>query len=100
MKGLGGDFQAFWPDGIHEAPYDLVLTVNHSLRVISWFENLPRDEQPPRHIWWSEKLLDRWFENVEQERGKSSGSKKPTSYEQGTEVPLMENELAADMRPR
>jgi hypothetical protein len=73
----------------------MVLAVNGALQVISWFENLPKDEQPPRQIWWSDELLDDWFKNVEQERRERSGqsSKKRSPYDEADDVPMSENEL-------
>ncbi len=42
--------------------------------MLSWFENLTEEEQPPRHIWWSEKLLDKWIKDViEKRKPQSSG---------------------------
>lgn len=98
---MGGDFSAFFPDGVIEAPYDIVLALNVALVVLSWFENLPRNEQPPRHIWWSDELIDEWFKSVREERESRSGSKKRrSSYDEAQDVPMSENELAAQLRPR
>ncbi len=93
---MGGDMSSFWPDGVHEAPADLVLAVNHALMVISWYENLPRKEQPPRHIWWSDELLDEWFRNVQEDR---DAGRKRSSYQDAEDVPMTSNELAAQYRP-
>ena len=96
---MGGDFAAFWPDGIASAPWDRVVAVNQALMVISWHENLPRDEQPPRHIWWSDELLDEWFRNVQDNRDSKYGTKKRSAYEDAEDVPMTENVLAANLRP-
>jgi hypothetical protein len=80
---------------VTDAPHQLVLAVNVGLQVLSWFENLPKNEQPPRHIWWSDDLLSEWFENVEEERAARSSGKKRTSWDTGEDVPLMQNELTA-----
>lgn len=90
---------SFWQGTINDCPWDLVVAVNQALMVISWFENLPKDEQPPRHIWWSDKLLDEWFRDVQDRREERYGSKKRTSYEEATDVPMVENEFAASLRP-
>lgn len=83
------------PD-IKEAPYDLVYAIAEALTVLSWFENLPDDEQPPRHIWWSEDLIAEWFRNVKDARKKDSGGsgqKPESSYERSENVPMSQNEL-------
>jgi len=74
-----------------------VVAVNMGLQVIGWFENLPRKEQPPRSIWWSDKLLDKWFKNVESDRNAKTG--KRSSYDEADDVPMMSNELAEGLRP-
>ncbi len=76
----------------------MVVAVNHALMVISWHENLPRDEQPPREIWWSAELLDEWFRNVEEDRS-SRSSKKRSSYEDADDVPMSGNVYAEGLRP-
>lgn len=61
--------------------------------MLSWFENLPEDEQPPRHIWHSDKLLSDWFEDVELKRKQKSSGKHVSSYEDADDAPMMGNEL-------
>ena len=72
------------------------MPVNMALQVISWFENLPRKEQPPRSIWWSDRLLDAWFKNVEDDRNAMTG--KRSTYEDADDVPMMSNELTEGLR--
>ena len=99
-KGLGGDISTLIQGPIHEAPHDLVSAVNEALSVISWHENLPEDEQPPRSIWWSGELLDKWFKGVRERREERYGSKKHrSSYADADDVPMMENELLSEYRP-
>lgn len=78
-----------------DAPWDLVYAIGEALTVLSWMENLPDDEQPPRSIWWSDKRVSEWLRNVKEDR--ASGNKRPTrkksSYEQSEDVPMAENEL-------
>jgi hypothetical protein len=88
---MGGDFSSFWPDGIENAPWDRPVAVNQALMVISWHENLPRDEQPPRHVWWSDELLDQWFRNVQENRESKYGTKKRSSYADAEDVPMTQN---------
>lgn len=78
----------------------MVVAINAGLTVLSWFENLPKDEQPPRHIWWSEDLLEQWFEDVRDKRESKYGGSRRTSYDTADDAPMMENELASQFRPR
>lgn len=76
----------------------MVVAINQALSVISWHENLPEDEQPPRAIWHSDQLLDDWFREVK-ERRKEKSSGKRSSYEKADDVPMMSNELASQYKP-
>lgn len=67
--------------------------------VLSWFENLPTDEQPPRHIWWSSELIKEWFELVNAKRNSKTVNKSKSSYQAATDVPMDDNEFAKDLRP-
>jgi hypothetical protein len=99
VKGTGGDWSAFWDGPIYEAPWSIVVALNHALTVISWHENLPKDEQPPRHIWWSGDLVAEWFADVEEQRNSRYGGKrKRSSYDEAEDVPMMDNDLAASVR--
>lgn len=71
----------------------LIQAVNEALMVLSWHENLPKDDVPPRHIWWSSDMLDKWFEEVERRRKKQSSGGKKSTYETADEVPSMGNQL-------
>lgn len=82
-----------FPDGIRESAHDFVYCVSEALTVLSWFENLPDDEQPPRHIWWSDEMLSEWFRNVKENRKKEAGPVRRSSYDEATDVPMSENEL-------
>lgn len=70
----------------------LVQAVNEALMVLSWHENLPKAEVPPRNLWWSGDLLDIWFEDVERRRKKESSGTQST-YDKADEVPSMGNQL-------
>ena len=95
---MGGDAAQFFPDGVQNGTYDVLLALNYGLMVLSWYENLPDEEQPPREIWWSEELLDEWFEKVKVERG-SGRKKKRSPYEEADDAPMSENEYATGLRP-
>jgi len=80
------------------------MAMNHALTVISWHENLPKDEQPPRWIWHSGDLVDKWFRDVEDKRSDKYGGsgKRHTSYDDADDSPsgMTTNELAESYRPK
>lgn len=94
-KGMGGSAPLMDYD-LSEAPWDLITALNQALVVLSWYENLPKDEQPPRWIWWSEKLLDEWFKEVTNNR---KSGKKTNSYQRADDVPMSDNSMTDDFRP-
>lgn len=84
-----------------DAPWTVVVAVNHALTVISWFENLPTEEQPPRHIWYSADKVDSWFRDVEKKRAEKHGNPgKRSSYDEADDQPMTRNELAESVRAK
>jgi len=72
----------------------VVEAITEALRVLSWYENLPEDEQPPRKMWHSDKLLGEWFEDVDRKRKQKTGGKDSTSsYRDADDAPMMGNEF-------
>ena len=69
--------------------------MNEGLTVLSWHEKLPQDEIPPRHIWWSGDLIEKWFRDVEKKR-KAKTSGKKSAYDSADEVPMMGNQMTAE----
>lgn len=94
---MGGSLADMIGGPVFEAPWEIITAVNYALTVWSWHENLPEDEKPPRNIWWSEKLLDEWFDGVREARDAKNG--KRSSYEKSDDVPMSESSLADQFRP-
>lgn len=93
---------SFWDGPVTEAPWVIVVAVNQALTVISWHENLPKDEQPPRSIWHNGDLVDKWFRDVEKDRDAKYGNsgKRRSSYADADDVPMSSNEYADSLRPK
>ena len=82
---------------MEDAPIDLVRTVEHSFKVLDWYENLLTEEVPPQWMWTVEHELELWFERVERDReakygGGGSGSDDDDMGQ------MMRNELADEIR--
>lgn len=60
-------------DGLADAPHDLVENVGRGLTFLSWLEELPKDERPPRRIWLDPERLDAHFTGVERARREKYG---------------------------
>jgi hypothetical protein len=80
-----------------DLPYDLYKAVEHATDILHWQENLTRDEIPPEWMWGLDDELEVWFERVLEERDEKFGG---GSDKKDTNVPLMDNEYAAEMRKR
>lgn len=44
------------------------MAIEHALQVLSWYENLPKDEVPPEHLWEDVEGLEQWWGDVEAKR--------------------------------
>jgi hypothetical protein len=64
------------------------------MTILSWQENLTSEETPPEWMWPVTHELEVWFERVEAERDERYGS------DDRDQVPLMENELARELKGR
>lgn len=77
-------------ESIEEAPWDLSAAIAHATKIMSWMENLQRDEIPPEWMWPFDDELEIWFENVDREReARYSGGDK-----EDPDKPMMGNELS------
>jgi hypothetical protein len=73
----GGDGRALLPHGIEsieDLPWDIARAIDHAHRVISWQENLSKEEQPPKWMWPHEDELTEWFKEVQLVRDEKYGT--------------------------
>lgn len=56
-------------------PWFLQVAIEQGLTILNWYENLPKNEVPPEHLWEDAEGLDLWWKAVEAKRadGTSSG---------------------------
>jgi len=95
----GGDGRALLPHGIasiEDLPWDLARGIDHAHRILSWQENLSKEEQPPKWMWPHDDELVVWFDEVRMIReekyggGNDGGSDRDDSPMEG----MMGNEMA------
>jgi hypothetical protein len=72
--------------------------VNHAHVILSWQENLAKDETPPEWMWALDDELEKWFDDVEENRKEKYGINRDSGND--TVVPLMQNELTRNRRRR
>lgn len=71
--------------------------IAHAYTILSWQENLPKTEMPPEWMWSLDEPIEEWFEEVEAVReDRNAGGR----ANQDTDVPLMQNMLAAGRKRR
>ncbi len=64
------------PEGIDhlvDAPHTLHDALSTGLRILTWHENLEREEVPPRRMWLNGEQLNEWFEEVDRKRKEKYG---------------------------
>ena len=69
-------------DCVEDLPHDLHNAIEHALRILSWQENLPSDEMPPRWMWNLDWELDIHFKKISQERRSKYGLDDSSSEEE------------------
>lgn len=65
-----GDVTVLFPQGIrrlYDLPYPLFDAIRYGLMFLS-FEELPKDERPPRNIWFDGDEMKKWNVAVERRR--------------------------------
>ena len=79
-------------------PWYLQVAIEQSLTILSWYENLPKEDVPPEHLWEDSQGLELWWATVEERRELDPlGSGKPSARdEQGPE--MEQNDLARALR--
>lgn len=80
-----GSGHLLWPDGstVETVPADFIVALDHAVRVISWMENLAKDEMPPKWKWHLDWEIESHFLKVEEDRGnKYSGETNDVDWEQ------------------
>lgn len=73
----GGNGSVLLPKGVssvEDLPADLASALSHAYLILSWQENLPEDEIPPRWMWHLDWELERHFEEVEIARRQKYGT--------------------------
>lgn len=74
-----GSVSELLPDGIadlRDCPYVLFDAIRHATVVLSWQENLPDKERPPKRIWQDGEALKEWFARLDKEREREREGKK------------------------
>jgi hypothetical protein len=89
-----GDVSALLPEGVHslaDAPYPLHDSIVGALHFLK-FEELPKDEQPPKRIWFNNEAMRAWVADVERRRKEKyeTGGSEPSG-------PTDDNDAANDL---
>lgn len=71
------------------------------MTVLTWFDNLAKDEIPPEHLWEDTKGLELWWADVQERRDRKYGTSTATDNDDRDSAPeLAENDLARAFRDR
>lgn len=79
-----------------EIPWFLQVAIEHALTILSWHENLMKDEVPPEYLWEDVEGLEQWWRSVEEKR--RDGLPTSGGYDEDDDEPssagMAQNELA------
>lgn len=72
------------------------MAIEHALNVLTWHENLQKDEIPPEHLWEDAEGLEQWWQWIEDKRADGRDSVAPTnrSGDDDPDPGMAENDLA------
>lgn len=72
----------------------LQVAIEHALTVINWYENLPKEEVPPEHLWADAEGLELWWKRVERNREDGTTGKDYDDDDPG----MAENDIARSLK--
>lgn len=72
------------------------MAIEQALTILSWHENVTKDEVPPEYLWEDSEGLEMWWASVKDKRELPYRSSSSGSDERPSE--LEENELARAFR--
>jgi hypothetical protein len=52
---------------LHDCPYTLFAAIRRAMFYLS-FDELPKEERPPKRIWDDDEAIEEWFAAIERKR--------------------------------
>lgn len=76
-----------------DIPWYLQVAIEHAMTILNWYENLPKNEVPPRHLWADPDGLELWWKKIEERRSeglpaRSMESEASSDKDEGTDNDL------------
>ena len=75
------------------------MAFDHASLILSWQENMLKEECPPVEIWASDEAVREWFDDLEIRRETGSGNADITDWEEPTDN-WEQNELAFNAKKK
>lgn len=75
-----GDISSIFPPGIsrlYDLPFTIFNAIRYALHFLA-FEELPREERPPKKIWLDGERMTEWWREVEENRKRKFGGEGDT----------------------
>ena len=79
-----------------DVPWYLQVAIEHALTVLNWYENLPKNEVPPKHLWCDPDGLELWWAKMEERRSEGFPTR-PELDDSGTDAGT-DNDLTRALR--
>lgn len=82
---------------ISDLPWFLQVAIEHGMSVLNWYENLPKNEVPPRYLWADVDGLELWWKKIEERRSDGLPSMADSDDDKGTDSGT-DNDLTRALR--
>lgn len=87
-----GDVSGLLPTGIsrlRDIPHQLLASIKAALIFLSWEENLPKEEIPPRSIWTDMEALNTHFGELARKRKARFDGRDPDDEKRNSAVDML-----------
>lgn len=94
-----GDLKVLYPhhaERIDDIPWYLQVAVEQALNILTWYENLPKEDMPPEYLWEDSEGLEMWWRTVEDRREDGISTSRGTADHAENDQPreMVENDVA------
>lgn len=63
------------------------MAIEHALNVLTWYENLQKEDVPPEYLWDDAEGLEQWWQMVEERRKDGQPTDRGDRSERSSESP-------------
>jgi hypothetical protein len=73
----------------------LQVAIEQAVTILSWYENLPKEEIPPEYLWEDSEGLEMWWNSLDERREEKMGRYRQQGGDGGDEdAGMADNDMA------